>query len=731
MATPLSSSTSTIYGQANVVPNPTGNQPAQPTPPGAFMPTPVAPVTPTKLVPPPAVSTPAAAQENNAKIQSFLDQNKAGVQAQQTAKATAAATPPPTPAPAQTPDKTLTDISSQIKEAISPTNQQPQHIVAGDSATSADGLTKGEFVTNQNTGMVSFFASGTTLPFDYLQKTQVTLPSGKTGYTDTKGNFYSQDGTPLDSASASAGTDLVDYQKNIAQNNAQSDATYADMQSKVTSITNGTFPLNSWQQGLVDSINQQLKQNLAAQKIANANYEGGVKVSLYRSGEIQSPEVAQGEIMAAVSAGVAKIADLEGKASQEIAKLEEGFQKDDYDMVMKSYDAANTYLKNKSDEIQKMYDATATAQDKLRTYNLDLVKAQLESDKFDWQQKQDIISNAQKDQQLTETQRKDLADEAYKAQTLALQKGIQVGLDALGAKPVTADSSGNPNPQQQQDYLSHFSTDMQLLLKGIADYSIPLTVTAIRQFKGATGLTTVQVAEYVKGYDPSFNDQLYSARQSYLTNFTGGKLSTQIGNINTTINHIGELKGAADDLNGLIAGGTFFGLKSYNNIASLIAENAGNPAVAKYNSIIDKVASEISAAYAESTGGERSAQQIALDINNSPAQKDAIMSTTLNLLSGLTTSIAETYQSRMGKTAPTNSILFPTAQATINDLKTKGLNVDTNSFIPNPLAGTNPQDLYNQTVGASEANNPVDKNANLQALLQQMNALNQSNTATQ
>lgn len=368
-------SSSTLGSLTPTTPKPTGNQPATPPPPGSFMPTPApqGATKPTPLVPPPAVVTPAAAQANNAKIQSDVNGIKTAVTTQQQAKDLAAQTAAQnaqTKTTTTTPQTDLSQVSQQIKDALAtPGTTTPQHIVATDQGADAQG-NKGQWVTNPTTGVQSFFSSGTVLPFDYLQTTKTTLPSGQQGFVDANGNFYNQSGTPIDSASASAGTDLIDYQKNVAQVNAQSDANYQDMQKNVSSIMSGTFPLNSWQQSLVNSIQQQLQQNIAAQKIANANYEGGVQVSLARSGMSQySPQIAQGELMAAVSAGVAKIADLESKASQELAKVEEGFAKDDYDMVMKSYDATQTYLKQKGDELKNLYDETVAANDKVEAAN--------------------------------------------------------------------------------------------------------------------------------------------------------------------------------------------------------------------------------------------------------------------------------------------------------------------------------------------------------------------------
>lgn len=130
---------------------------------------------------------------------------------------------------------------------------------------------------------------------------------------------------------------------------------------QLQSVLKGTFPLTGPQQDLINSLQTQLNQQIAEQKVTNAAYVGSVSRAGFRSGtEEYGPDEYAGQIANAVSYGTAKIQELDNSAAKTMADLESGFQKDDYDMITKNYDILDKQLDDKGNHIKDMYNAVTS-----------------------------------------------------------------------------------------------------------------------------------------------------------------------------------------------------------------------------------------------------------------------------------------------------------------------------------------------------------------------------------
>lgn len=169
----------------------------------------------------------------------------------------------------------------------------------------------------------------------------------------------------------------------LATNQAKQDASYQQFQNQITQLQNGTFPLTVDQQAQVNSLQQQFDQLRQAQQLANKNYEGGTVNAGIASGRNRyAPEIELGNIQAAVSAGIQKIANIDAQAAGAIAQLKQGFMDNNYKLINASYTAASDFFKQKSDTIQQMSNNVRNAaNDALAQHQSDMADQKFELEK--------------------------------------------------------------------------------------------------------------------------------------------------------------------------------------------------------------------------------------------------------------------------------------------------------------------------------------------------------------
>lgn len=178
--------------------------------------------------------------------------------------------------------------------------------------------------------------------------------------------FDSKTGQPLPQSASqktqsglnSATSDYMSGQKQIQD---QKDVLATQMTTQLDSLLAGTIPLTQPQQALISSIQAQLAQQKAEQEVANRSYTGSVAQAGFRAGGEYTPSQYAGEIANAVSYGVAKISALDNAAAKTIADLEQGFQKQNFEIINDKYDVLSKQLDDKSDSIKDMYDTVTNS----------------------------------------------------------------------------------------------------------------------------------------------------------------------------------------------------------------------------------------------------------------------------------------------------------------------------------------------------------------------------------
>lgn len=128
---------------------------------------------------------------------------------------------------------------------------------------------------------------------------------------------------------------------------------------------------------------------------------------------------------------------------------------------------------------------------------------------------------------------------------------------------------------------------------------------------------------------PDFDQTSYVAKNKIVQNYTSGAESKSINAINTAMGHAGELGDAIDALNN-----SQYGSNTLRSLAEKLGVEVGKDKVSTFNTIVHRLAPEITAAYVQGGGGEK--ERSANEADFSPALGDTQLrknlSTTVKLL---------------------------------------------------------------------------------------------------
>ena len=219
-----------------------------------------------------------------------------------------------------------------------------------------------------------------------------------------------------------------DRKKMLEDENARITSEYEEHKANLAKAYSGK-DITPEQQAQLDNLNAKFDQLKALQITANKNYEGGTAAMSLVSGRSRyAPELASGEMSAAINSGIAKLSELEVKRSEAFNSLKEAFVTKNVDKINNAWKQYNDYTDKKTANLKDISNTMAEAEKSQRewTYKVaqDNISNILESSKFSWAQKQDQINNALNQAQLDETKRKNIQDEvmAYKDYQIKLEQ---------------------------------------------------------------------------------------------------------------------------------------------------------------------------------------------------------------------------------------------------------------------------------------------------------------------
>lgn len=223
----------------------------------------------------------------------------------------------------------------------------------------------------------------------------------------------------------SSGADAANkYGQAAATAQAQLDTAAQSATSQLNAIAQGAYPLSPAESSILNATTAQYQQAIQYQQQANASYTGQMTEAMASLGiETSAPTEAFGMINSAISTGSSKIADLNSSMAVALGNLQLGFQKQDFDMVQSAWDETSKYMEDRVSTLTTMQkniqDATNQQVTELQSQTQMNLSTINQSATFDLTQKQDMINDAYQQQQITETQRHDLATEAISAETAA------------------------------------------------------------------------------------------------------------------------------------------------------------------------------------------------------------------------------------------------------------------------------------------------------------------------
>lgn len=198
---------------------------------------------------------------------------------------------------------------------------------------------------------------------------------------------------------------------------AEKDAASVTALDQLRSIAAGTYPLTPSESALLDATKASYLNTIQGQTMANASFTGQMTELAASLGiSTSAPTQALGLIHEAISTGNDKVAALNGQMAQSLATVQQGFLKNDFDMVQSAWDetakAFDDRLTAISDMQKAVTDAATAQKADLKDTTKLVLSTMMDSAKFTYQQKQDTIDNAFKASQINETQRHDFATEA-------------------------------------------------------------------------------------------------------------------------------------------------------------------------------------------------------------------------------------------------------------------------------------------------------------------------------
>lgn len=511
--------------------------------------------------------------------------------------------------------------------------------------------------------------------------------------------------------------------KDIRDQIAKADATLNETETNITNVQNGTTPLTADQQAILDGIKAKFANIKAMQAIANKNYEGGTQAMGAVSGRSRyAPDLAAGELKAAVDSGIAKLNQLEMEQAQTMAELTQAFKDKNIKSIEAKYERFSKFAAEKTAALTKIGDIMSEQEKTTREWNYkvtqdaianDLKQAEMDmaENKFDYQKTQDAINNKIAQANLSLSERK----QALAESAAALQEKMFNMINSSPTVPTGVD--GRPSEAAQAEYLKSFPAGVQELIKGVADYTINPSVLSTSAKQSMGKMTQGDLVAAVKKYDPSYNMQQYPARQKFLSAWTAGGQNAVAQAANTAIQHLGELKAVYDK----IAIGSDAGIlnKNYNTFQQFIEKNKSNPDVARFGTIVQSLGGELSKIYknginssASPTEQEAAEVKEILNLAWGTEGLNGILESTSNLMRDRLNTAKETYASTMGKEPP--SLLLPSAQKSIDAMNAAGLNIDFSSL--NPLSNVSNDDLMGDLTGSNSTAAGVSVQNNLEKL---------------
>lgn len=446
------------------------------------------------------------------------------------------------------------------------------------------------------------------------------------GITDANGNATGAtvNGVPTSETLSQEGNDV---QTQLAQG-------YAKMNSDLTAIANGTYPLTPSESAMIASSQQQMIQALQMQATANTSYTGAVGESLASTGGLMGAQQ-MGIMQGAIAIGQQRTADLNSRLTQAIASLQDSFMKEDYTNVQDQWANTSKYFDDRASAISDMQKTVATqVQSIIANAQKDAetnISAIMDSANFGqksyedaYAQTQDAIKNAVAQGTLDEKTAADLASEAT-ARITAEKGTYQVKTNPDGTTSIFNTATGQ---EQGGGIVSSGGTTnadpTQPLVAGTGN-----NLSLNSQFPEVNSAFTTSSfgVPYIDTSNLSAAGKLQAAEvaQEY-QNETGNPLPMVTAKNATVVQNIDDAKSNLDDMTGIITDNNLassnFATRPFNS--ALQSVEGATQADADLSGLTSYALSAISLAKTLGATGRLNQQEINLASKSLPQASDTV-----------------------------------------------------------------------------------------------------------
>ncbi len=242
---------------------------------------------------------------------------------------------------------------------------------------------------------------------------------------------------------------------------------------------------------------------------------------------------------------------------------------------------------------------------------------------------------------------------------LKAQKGGGGGVAAGGivSAPGAVNLPDVPAGEKNEAYLKTLDGPTQALVKAL--------VEGRKSFPSGSALRAPywqQILAASEKYDPTLDETNYASRSATRKDFTSGKTADQIRSVNTAIGHLSQLSDAADALHNR-------DMQTYNSIVNGLMTEFGWTGATDYNTILNRVAPEITRVW-RGTGGNESDIQRDIDTMKSSRAGSQIHGAIAELGGMLESQLESTRERyRQGMGTADIEVLRPDSRETLTKLE--------------------------------------------------------------
>ena len=237
-------------------------------------------------------------------------------------------------------------------------------------------------IYNPTTGQGGYQVEGAAIPIGWTSTPPQALPQATPTTPVPTPTQTKPTTTPTTSTNYGSSQDQQSVnttQGKLDNQTTRDDIEAAKFQKVSEAYANGSIPLTASQQAQIDGLKQQFTQLIDNQKLINTNAGGVANIRGYQTGAGEYDPSFQTKVIGSIfSAGQAKVADLNIKMADSVAKLTSALQNEDFKAIKASYDAYTEYSDKQKKTFQKTVD---DAQARIKEANEAHAKEQERQDK--------------------------------------------------------------------------------------------------------------------------------------------------------------------------------------------------------------------------------------------------------------------------------------------------------------------------------------------------------------